>query len=415
MNLLEKLFRAVILIYLLFTTLVNAQKVDDIKLTNKISIESRVLGEERTVYIYLPESYSGSLNQYPVLYVLDGRSHFLYLSGLVESISRSKHMPEMIVVAIENTDRTRDLTPTKAMYPILSDQPVGGGADRFTEFIDEELIPFVENNYRTKTFRMLAGHSLAGLYVTYVLLNYSDLFDAVFASSPSLHWDEQLVIRQSVKILEKDFNSPKRYYLSLGSKEEKIKGDLEEFVEILKKSESCNFNWEYNVITDADHRTVPYLAFSRAIINMFQGWYYDPAVKGDSLKTIERHYSDLSFKYGFEVEIPEGLMYYLATRALNNDEIEKGIEFIRRMKMAEGYINSMGYEKMNQNNLDAAFALLCLNVELYPNSANVYDSLGEAYMKDGNRDMAIQNYRKSLQLNPENSNALEMLKRLGTD
>jgi tetratricopeptide (TPR) repeat protein len=60
-----------------------------------------------------------------------------------------------------------------------------------------------------------------------------------------------------------------------------------------------------------------------------------------------------------------------------------------------------------------AIALFKINVEFYPKSSNVYDSLAEAYMTNGDKDLAIENYKKSLELNPQNSNAREMLKKLG--
>ena len=62
--------------------------------------------------------------------------------------------------------------------------------------------------------------------------------------------------------------------------------------------------------------------------------------------------------------------------------------------------------------MDEALEVFKMNVELYPCSANVYDSLGEAYMNIGDTANAIKNYKRSLELNPENTNAVEMLKRL---
>jgi cytochrome c-type biogenesis protein CcmH/NrfG len=72
----------------------------------------------------------------------------------------------------------------------------------------------------------------------------------------------------------------------------------------------------------------------------------------------------------------------------------------------------MGYALLNQKKFDEVIDALKLNVERYPNSGNVYDSLGEAYMRAGQTDMAIQNYENSLQLDPENENAVTLLKRL---
>jgi tetratricopeptide (TPR) repeat protein len=78
----------------------------------------------------------------------------------------------------------------------------------------------------------------------------------------------------------------------------------------------------------------------------------------------------------------------------------------------EDNLNMMGYQLLLKNRLKDAIAVLSLNVQLFPGSSNVYDSLGEAYMKAGQKELAIQNYEKSLKLNSKNENAVEMLKKL---
>src|SRR3712207_3662198 len=101
-------------------------------------------------------------------------------------------MPEMIVVGISNTDRTRDLTPTRVAR--LPDNPnagfpTSGGADKFLKFIETELIPMVESKYRTQPYRALAGHSLGGLFAVHTLVTKPELFNSYIAVSPSLQWD----------------------------------------------------------------------------------------------------------------------------------------------------------------------------------------------------------------------------------
>jgi tetratricopeptide (TPR) repeat protein len=78
----------------------------------------------------------------------------------------------------------------------------------------------------------------------------------------------------------------------------------------------------------------------------------------------------------------------------------------------EGRLNGLGYSLMRQKKMAEAIALFKLNVEFYPKSSNVYDSLGEAYMTNGDKELAIANYRKSLELNPKNENGARMLKKL---
>jgi len=78
----------------------------------------------------------------------------------------------------------------------------------------------------------------------------------------------------------------------------------------------------------------------------------------------------------------------------------------------EDQLNSLGYQLLRANQFKSAVRIFQLNVEAYPQSSNVYDSIGEAYMNDGNRPQAVANYQKSRQLNPKNANAVKMLQKL---
>jgi uncharacterized membrane protein len=78
----------------------------------------------------------------------------------------------------------------------------------------------------------------------------------------------------------------------------------------------------------------------------------------------------------------------------------------------EGELNSLGYQLIGTKKFKEAIGILQLNVEAYPQSSNVYDSLGEAYMDDGDKPLAIANYQKSLELNPKNRGAVVMLQKL---
>ena len=79
----------------------------------------------------------------------------------------------------------------------------------------------------------------------------------------------------------------------------------------------------------------------------------------------------------------------------------------------EATLNNLGYRLIQKNRLADAIEIFKLNTEAYPQSGNVWDSLGEAYMLGGERELAIRNYRKSLEVNPKNTNAVPMLERLG--
>src|SRR4051812_31116191 len=117
----RKMFFLVLSAIITFT----AQSQNDNKIViGKIdSVYSKTLAEQRKIWIYTPDMTSGAANQrWPVVYLLDGDGHFASVVGMIQQMSQvngNNVYPEMIVVAIPNTDRTRDLTPTH----IASDLP----------------------------------------------------------------------------------------------------------------------------------------------------------------------------------------------------------------------------------------------------------------------------------------------------
>lgn len=100
--------------------------------------------------------------------------------------------------------------------------------------------------------------------------------------------------------------------------------------------------------------------------------------------------------------------------------MNEAVEAYKRIKretphvnvVSENRLNTLGYSLLQEKKIAEAIAILKVNAELYPQSANVYDSLGEAYMTNGNKELAIVNYKKSLELDPKNNNAITMLKKL---
>lgn len=102
------------ILLLLVTAMVFGQDGTDITIGKIIKIKSTILGEERTIYVSTPATYNRSNKSYPVMYVLDGsplKIHFY--SGMVRGLAAQGQSPEMIIVAIANTNRFRDMTPTK--------------------------------------------------------------------------------------------------------------------------------------------------------------------------------------------------------------------------------------------------------------------------------------------------------------
>jgi len=167
------------LMIVLNTFWVSCTSVKKISRDNKIvigtidSLYSNTLKEERKIWIYTPATdilFAGQ--SFPVVYLLDGDAHFYSVMGLIQQLSEvnmNMILPQMILVGITNTNRTRDLTPSKDSLEFAA----SGGGELFTTFIQNELIPYVDSHYTTAPYRLLIGHSDGGLFCVNTLLNHT--------------------------------------------------------------------------------------------------------------------------------------------------------------------------------------------------------------------------------------------------
>jgi predicted alpha/beta superfamily hydrolase len=143
------------------------------------TIKSTILGEDRKVFVRLPTGYDTSGNAYPVLYLLDGTPAFLLeMTAITTRLRNDRKAPEMIIVAIENTNRNRDMMPV-----VAKGYPGPPRAEAFLGFLEKELIPDIEKTYRTSQPRILLGKSLSGLFAVYSLLARPTAFDAYVGCS----------------------------------------------------------------------------------------------------------------------------------------------------------------------------------------------------------------------------------------
>lgn len=198
----------------------SVQAQDAIHIGTRHTLFSQLLNEERAYWVYEPERQAGdSIRNLPVLYLLDGDVFFHSVVGFTRFFSSSKvsSLPPCIVVAVLNTDRTRDFTPTCSAArrdgTIHSgDKPQGGGVELFYRFLTEELRPEVEKRMLGGSSNILVGHSYAGLFTLEMLLRHPGSFDTFMAIDPSLWWDQGVFLRQwEEKVFGKDFSGKQLY------------------------------------------------------------------------------------------------------------------------------------------------------------------------------------------------------------
>jgi hypothetical protein len=130
------------------------------------TIESAILHETRRINVALPPSYAASApsRRYPVVILLDGEASLPAGAAVADELTRNGQVPEMILVAIENTNRLRDLTPPGLS---VSGSSTREGGDRFLDFIEKELLPEVDRQFRGSQPRVFIGHSSGGILATY--------------------------------------------------------------------------------------------------------------------------------------------------------------------------------------------------------------------------------------------------------
>ncbi len=380
------------------TAAANEQSVIDLVSIGRIDrLYSESLGEEREVWIHLPyddveETYG---QNYPVVYLLDGRGHFHSVSGMIHQLSsvNGNHVsPQMIVVGIPNTNRMRDLTPTNA------EEGTGGGP-AFLDFIENEVIPYIESNYPASNYRTFIGHSLGGLMVIDTLLERPDLFTNYIAIDPSMWWDDRKILAKAEGSLHDQDLTGKTLYVSVantmrdGITIDVVREDdnpqtnhirsILRFTEVANAStvsNSLDFAWRY--YQDDSHGSVPLISEYDALRYLFP-WYnpntnfssfHNPELPDDpdaGLAVIDEHFSVVSELFGYEVKPLLGWV----------------------LQQANGFRSG--------GKLETALALLELNLENYPDVARVHEAMGEYFLLIGDKTSAWEHFEHAVGLGAE--------------
>jgi predicted alpha/beta superfamily hydrolase len=344
------------------------------------SMESAVLGATTRVTIGLPGSYCTSDMRYPLLLVLDGDLYFDMAYSAVSALSGCGGMPEVIVVGLETDDPVGYYTPTNAPVPDGTPMPSSGMGPLYLDHIERELIPAMADSFRTEPCEILFGHSMAGLFTVYSMLQGRETIDFFVASSPSLWWDDELLTGMIPGWEHREEAGRTRIYLSMGNEGETMLPPALRFADALSARPDVDCFFEQFPRTC--HQFAPFKAFAGGIEFIFSPWRIDAPLEELRLEDIEGHYRSLSEMFGYEITIPESLL------------------------------NSLGYAAMRRGDMAQALEAFRTNMALHPGSSNVYDSLGECLLQTGDTTGARENYGRSLELNPGNSNAAAILEAL---
>ncbi|MDZ4793464.1 MAG: alpha/beta hydrolase-fold protein [Bacteroidota bacterium] len=405
----KKLFIAILVNFICLYTY--AQADNKVTIGTIDSIHSKILAEQRKIWIHVPNSGQADTKQrYPVVYLLDGDAHFYSVVGMIQQLSQvngNTICPEMIVVGIPNTDRTRDLTPTHvdADPPFMDStfSKTSGGGENFVSFIEKELIPYIDSLYPTQPYKMLIGHSFGGLTVINTAVNHTKLFNSYICIDPSMWWDKMNFLKAAKKsFAEKNMSGTTLYVgiantmaenmditkvqsdTSIETKHIRSILDLDKYIKDQKQN---GLKYESKYYSNDDHGSVPMIAEYDGLHFIFGNYRFKFSFKDfidstvDLASKFEQHYQAISKQFGYKVPPPENML------------------------------NGLGYEFLQQKQYTKAESFFKTNVDNYPESYTVYDSYGDYFLEIGDKSKATEYFKKALSLkeNPASRKKLNKL------
>ena len=193
--------------------------------TEERTLFSAIRGREYHLSVALPDGYKTGTQAYPVIYVLDGDVIFGMAAGLTPMAGWFKEAPEAIIVGVgygmESYDQWVALRERDFKIPEVRDAPPDSAANRFLEALTQEIVPFIEANYRTiPSDRCLYGYSSSGFFVLYALFHQPNAFGRYLCGSGDLYIAYPYVIQHDAQLAARDAANPIQLYLSAGELEE---------------------------------------------------------------------------------------------------------------------------------------------------------------------------------------------------
>lgn len=341
-------------------------ELDPLSIAQRYQIHSQHLGENRDFYVSLPKSYDDAQHHYPVMYLLDADQNMQHAVASSQMLAEWRGIPEMIIVGIPSTNRTRDYTPSRdAAYSEHS-----GGGDAFIGFIKEELAPYIDANYRAHPFRILTGHSLSGLIAANELVNASVAFQAYIIIAPSLWWHDFEILESAEQKFNQYPQQNTAVYFGIGELDGYgMKQELLRFTSAIDNANSDNIRYDHHEYKSEGHMSAPMAVTYDGLLSIFSDIPYSQMEWNDfSSDAFIAREQRLQDKYGSTA-----------------------------VQTAENYVALANY-LLEQGNFNGAATVFKANVKTNPDFAAYYDWLANAYVLAGDMTAARKAYQQAYDL-----------------
>jgi uncharacterized protein len=237
-------------------------------------LNSSATGRDYDIYVRLPDGYAQNKGkQYPVIYSLDGQWDFKMLDSICGGLVYDKFIPDVIIVGITHSGDSTDYGALRAMdYTPVQDLFYGGAGEgpKFLAFFREQLIPFIESNYRgDASQRMLMGSSFGGTFTLYALFSEPTLFQGYVAGSPVVVYGNRFAFNQEADYAGSHTDLPVRLFMSVGGSEDLLH-PVQEFMQVLRERNYSGLELETRIVEGEGHASNKPESYNRGLRFVFQ-------------------------------------------------------------------------------------------------------------------------------------------------
>jgi len=358
---------------------------------------SEALGQKRLIDIAVPVNYfeTAKTHKYPVIVVMDAELLFPMVSGLIHQMTANSQMPESIIVGINNVAGVRrDITP-KPLDGNGNPYWFGGQEDKYLQFIQDEALPFLEENYRAADFRIIIGLSPTAQFVLHSFWKAPKTFDGYVAINATdytaVGYDGKTVFEKIEQSLQNDPERTASLYVSMpqggATRNPHIAEAYKRLTDKLAPFAPQGVTVKAEIIDKSSYAaTLPAVISALEMIYPSQRW--DPDYRdflseqpGQTLQNVQAYFEALGAEYGF-VALPKGERFFNRNR-----------------------LKRLGYHLLEKKRIDEATNIFRYWVEIFPNSANAYDSLADALSATGQTQEAKRARIMAVGLARENGDA----------
>lgn len=365
-----------LLLYINFSHVVFSQQgLETPESDTSIVIKSQVLKHDQSILVRLPKSYRNSSASYPIVFYFDAQDNTLstFIAATVDRLMWTKDVPNLILVGIPHRNRGADLSIEKS----------DSTSALFLEFIASELVPYIDQNYRTIGMRTFIGHSLGGQFATFGMATKPAIFQNVIAISPAMmypaseKWFKHKTYKAMAEFLKADVPFHTHYYACVGDKgfqETQFYGGVLRLDSLFKNSTNKKVYQRFDYIQGFNHGNTPLAGIAAGLNHIFQYWQFPEDImyqmvinkKGDAFQELQKQHRQIKAHYGEAIPLPKFVYWQLGKYCLESNQLAEAQKIIQ------------------------------MNIDLDPKSAVPYGVMGDIMVAQNNKSEAIRYYQEAI-------------------